>query len=78
MRTRRSYRPRGQQHDPVEQGAGRLDPRPSAEALADRDRRLNYVETLHMALLGDPPPGRSALDGWIPRGVSACGVRERW
>jgi hypothetical protein len=77
MRTRRTYRLRGQ-HDLAEDSARRADPRPSAEALADRDRRLNYIETVHMAVLGDPPPGRSALDGWVPRGVAACGFRERW
>lgn len=30
--------------------------------VADRDRRLNAPMTLGMALLGDPLPGRSALD----------------
>jgi hypothetical protein len=39
------------------------DERPSPEALADRDRRLNdRPRSLTAMILGDPPPGRSALD----------------
>lgn len=33
-----------------------------AEVLAERDARLNVPLTINMAILGDPPPGRSALD----------------
>jgi hypothetical protein len=37
--------------------------RPPVDVLADRERRLGIVpETLGQALLGDPMPGRSALD----------------
>jgi hypothetical protein len=43
--------------------AGVLDPsRPSREAFAARNKRLAYVETFETRYLGDPPPGRSALD----------------
>ena len=36
--------------------------RPTAEMLADRERRALAQRTLSMELLGDPVPGRSALD----------------
>jgi hypothetical protein len=36
--------------------------RPPQSVLDDRDRRLAMPETIEMWLLGDPPPGRSALD----------------
>jgi hypothetical protein len=32
------------------------------EAVAERDRVYAAPRTIHMVLLGDPPPGRSALD----------------
>ena len=35
---------------------------PDPFAVADRDRVLSAVPTLSMLLLGDPLPGRSALD----------------
>lgn len=37
-------------------------PRPSAEMLAERDRHLDAHLTANMVVLGDPLPGRSALD----------------
>jgi hypothetical protein len=37
---------------------------------------MAYVETPNMAVLGDPPPGRSALDGYVHRGD--YGGREKW
>src|SRR5512139_265518 len=30
--------------------------------IAERDRRLSYAPTPNMIVLGDPPPGRSALE----------------
>lgn len=36
--------------------------RAPAAVLAERDARLNAPLTLNMAILGDPPPGRSALE----------------
>lgn len=40
-----------------------------AEALAERERAASIVPTIHQALLGDPLPGRSALDKRRPRVV---------
>jgi hypothetical protein len=39
---------------------------PSKEALADRNRRAKMKETRDLTgiVLGDPPPGRSALDAY--------------
>jgi hypothetical protein len=36
--------------------------RPPPQAVAERDLVYAAMPTLHMRLLGDPPPGRSALD----------------
>ena len=36
--------------------------RPTADILAERDRYLSAPRTLTQSLLGDPPPGYSALD----------------
>lgn len=36
--------------------------RPTEAMLADRDRRLGVEPTPNMVVLGDPPPGQSALD----------------
>ncbi len=68
----------GLERSPGGWGAGHPSPRPPADALAERDRRMSYVETANMAVLGDPPPGRSALDGWVHRGDGGAGTRERW
>lgn len=35
---------------------------PDLRALADRDHRANLVPTINQMILGDPLPGRSALD----------------
>jgi len=29
---------------------------------------MSYMPTISTVLLGDPPPGRSALDGWVQKG----------
>jgi hypothetical protein len=52
--------------------------RPPADVVAERNARLGYVETIGTAVLGDPPPGRSALDGYVHRGDSSGQMRERW
>ncbi len=36
--------------------------RPDPCVIAERDSRADYIQTPNMAVLGDPPPGRSALD----------------
>jgi hypothetical protein len=38
------------------------DPRPPDYVLEARDARLSYEPSANMAILGDPPPGHSALD----------------
>lgn len=43
-------------------GAGRLDKRPPPRLIDERNRRMAYVDTPNIVVLGDPPPGRSALD----------------
>lgn len=52
--------------------------RPSARQIAERDARRNFVETPNHVLLGDPPPGRSALDGYVPQGAYKGVCREKW
>ena len=39
-----------------------------ADQIKERDERAGLPRTLGMDLMGDPLPGRSALDGWIQRG----------
>lgn len=36
--------------------------KPSEQQLAERDRALSYEPTPNHIILGDPPPGRSALE----------------
>lgn len=38
------------------------------EQFRDAAARADYTPTIRTELLGEPPPGRSALDGWIQRG----------
>lgn len=37
-------------------------PKPTAEMIADRDRRISRPYSIAYDLMGDPEPGRSALD----------------
>lgn len=42
--------------------AGNPDPRPSVQMIAEAKRRRSFIMTLETELMGDPPPGQSALD----------------
>lgn len=68
----------GLERAPGSFGAGYVAPRPSADILAERDARMSYVETPNQAVLGDPPPGRSAFDGYVHRGDYSGKCREKW
>jgi hypothetical protein len=68
-RAQKRVHARAKRHDYVYPGGinrficdGHRHVSPPAEVLAERDRLLARTPTINEALLGDPPPGRRAID----------------